>query len=207
MHNPKTTYLCDKCQKEVLFHELKVIAGQTVKFCKECYDNREPILTYTQEELLLWLYEQQVPDTFEGDHLTWLHIDQGNIINAYQEIIGEDQEFQIKAFLNDMQALTINKFIRTHTMDAFYAITPEGIAQVESKLNTFYIYQCCQCGEIYHPDYPESFDLETKITEKQKTETIEDTCQNCTDQNDRWANLWTDDDEQDPWEGVLVYGE
>ena len=210
MQDPEPTrYLCDNCQKEVLYQELKIKAGYTIKYCAECYNNRKTELTQTQRSLLIWLFDATVPDLFEEQHLTWKYIDQGNLITAYKEIIGGNQSFLLNRFLDDMKALIINKFVRTHTMDAFYAITKEGIAYLEENHMPITIYQCPQCGDLWSNDYPDdSLILEAHIAENPDGETIEEMCQNCIDENEKDSMFWDDpDDEHDTWDDILVYGE
>ena len=202
-----TTYLCDKCQKEVLYRDLEVKVGMTIKYCRECYNNRDTTLTPNQHTLLIWLYDAQMPDLGKERHLEWMHVDQGNLINAYGEITGGNPSDALKRFLADMQALLINKFIRTHTLDAYYTITPEGINYLENSNPEFTVYQCCQCGDFWSNEEPDEMILEALMTQNPNSTTIEATCQACETQNEREADLYGDDEDDNTWENVLVYGE
>ena len=172
-------FLCDKCDRDFLFQEMAVISGNK-KYCKGCYDNRGE-LTDTQRSILIWLYDAQVPDLFDGQHLTWQHVDQGNLINAYQEIIGEETFLALNNFLMDIQALIIAKYVRTHTMDAFYAITSEGITFLEENKEPIIIYQCPECGDLWSDEYDDSMILESIIAESDNDTTIESECSQCED--------------------------
>jgi len=197
MLNPNTTlFLCDKCQGEFLYRDLEVKAANNHKYCKKCYAEREKELTPKQHSLLIFLYNNE----------EWVHIDQGNLLNHYEELHGTDF-LSLHDFLADLQALIINKYVRTHTLDAFYQITQEGREFIKSSEEPL-IYQCCQCGDYYTLDNIDLMILEAMIEQNPDSTVIEDTCDACQDENERDSRFWDDPDhEHDTWDNVLVYGE
>ena len=198
MLNPNTTrFLCDKCQGEFLYRDLEVVSGNT-KFCKECYANRDEALTAIQRSLLIWLY----------NHQQWQHIDQGNLMEAYVEIT-ENENFEIKTFLMDIQALVMAKYVRTHTLDCFYQITPEGKKYLENSIDDTIIFQCDQCGDFWSLDHTDDpMILSAYLEEHPSGTTIEQTCSACENENLRESEFYGDpDNEYDTWDDVLVYGE
>ena len=159
--------------------------------------NTKSNLTDTQRELLIWFYNNQ----------QWQHIDQGNMMEAYVEITG-DEDFPITDFLMDIQALVMAKYLRTHTLDTFYYITIEGKEFVNNSTNPISIYQCCQCGDFYSLENIDPMILEAYIEQYPNGTVIEDTCSACEDENYRESRFWDDPDhEHDTWDDVLVYGE
>ena len=198
--NPTTTqFLCDKCQNEVLYKDLEIISDNA-KFCKECYENKGT-LTPIQKSILIWMYNNQ----------TWQHIDSGNLIYAYGKITN-NKDFNIQSFRMDVQALIINKYIKTHTLNTFYSITSEGIKQVQSELNDQFICQCPQCGDLWRLDSTDDpIEMQAHLQENPKITTIEQICESC--ENEQMLNqvFWGDPDEDEDdyntWDDVLIYGE
>ena len=162
----ETMFLCDSCNEEFLIHEM--IYSGNIKACKACVNTLPEKLTPTQHYLLIFLF----------NHKKLIVIDQGNLLHTYNEATG-NEDFNLTDFLMDIQVLVMRKFVKIHTLNAFYKITEEGIKYLDNTTKTIMIFQCDRCGDIWSPDIENDMIIDAFLAENPDEHISVSTCDQC----------------------------
>jgi len=137
--------------------------------------------------------------TLQGFKKDTITIDSGNLQYAYGEIV-ENPDFDIEEYRTDLRSLMSRKFVTSHTLDAFYKITKEGIKYLEDRCQPQLIFQCDRCGDIWSPDIDDPMIIEAYLVEHPSGHVSIEKCESCEIQAEQEDD---DTDEDDTWETII----